>query len=122
LRAERTGKLPDGRREVSATLEPAALKISLYRRGPPVVAEGDDPGRSFLYGGMGVRYVLKAVLVVVVVDGLVAVVVVVVVVAEGDDPGRSFLYGGMGVRYGINVVIVVVVVRGRVRVKDELLG
>ena len=73
LRAERTGKLPDGRREVSATLEPAALKISLYRRGPPVVAEGDDPGRSFLYGGMGVRYGINVVIVVVVVRGRVRV-------------------------------------------------
>ena len=63
LRTERVvGRLPDGRREVSATLEMAALKLSLYRPfiAPPHGEEdGEESSTSPLYGGAAVRLVYE---------------------------------------------------------------
>jgi len=57
LRVERAGRMPDGRREVSATLEKAALRVSLYRPHGGAGEDADAPRP--LFGGEAVRLVYE---------------------------------------------------------------
>jgi len=59
LRVERSGKLPDGRREVAAAAEPSSVKINLYRAHEPPESAAVPGALAALQGGASMRLMHK---------------------------------------------------------------